>query len=294
MRRAKPLPYGAPMELPRQLTEAEIAELVDRVLGEDAATNDITSLAIVPKDAVLQLKMVTRQAAILAGLPIAAAIFRQMAPQATIAFCVAEGDAIGANTVLARIRGEARGLLAAERAALNIVQHLSGIATLTHAYVKEISGTNAVLLDTRKTLPGLRRIEKYATAIGGAQNHRQDLASGILIKDNHLSIAGGLGEAVRRAKEAGHKTIEVECENMAQVRDALAAGADRLLLDNMTLKALQSAVSSVSGKARLEASGNVSLDTIRAIAQTGVDFISVGKITYAAPAIDVGLDLDNE
>ena len=199
-----------------------------------------------------------------------------------------------AGSVLARIQGDARSLLAAERAALNVVQHLSGVATLTRAYVKRIEGTGVILLDTRKTTPGLRRVEKYATALGGAQNHRPDLASGILIKDNHLAFAGGLGEAVRRAKEAGHDSIEVECENMSHVDEALAAGADILLLDNMSHETLCRAVSTASGRAKLEASGNVSLDSIAEIAATGVDFISVGKITHSAPAIDVGLDLDEE
>jgi len=276
------------------LTNQEIKEIVDRVLCEDAAANDITSLATVPKDAVLRLKMVTRQTAVIAGLPIAAAIFSRLAPQTPMTLCVTEGEEVRAGGVLARIQGDARGLLGGERAALNVVQHLSGVATLTRAYVTRIEGTGVILRDTRKTLPGLRRVEKYATALGGAQNHRPDLASGILIKDNHLAFAGGLGEAVRRAKEAGHDSIEVECENMSQIDEALAAGADILLLDNMTLKALRSAVSTVSGRAQLEASGNVSLDSIAAVAATGVDFISVGKITHSAPAIDVGLDLDEE
>ncbi len=276
------------------LTNQEIAEIVDRALCEDAAANDITSLATVPEDAVLHLKMVAHQTAVIAGLPVAAAIFSRLAPQATITSCVTEGEEVRAGGVLARIQGDARGLLAAERAALNVVQHLSGVATLTRAYVKRIEGTGVILLDTRKTTPGLRRAEKYATALGGAQNHRADLSGGILIKDNHLGFAGGLGEAVRRVKEAGHDSIEVECENMSQIDEALAAGADILLLDNMTLKALRSAVSTVSGRAQLEASGNVSLDSIAAIAATGVDFISVGKITHSAPAIDVGLDLDEE
>jgi len=276
------------------LTNQEIAEIADRVLAEDAAANDVTSLAIVPKDAVLRLKMTTREDAVIAGMPIAAAIFRQMAPKASIALCVAEGEEVPAGGVLARISGDARGLLAAERGALNVVQHLSGVATLTRAYVNAIAGTGVSLRDTRKTLPGLRRAEKYATGLGGAENHRPDLASGILIKDNHLAIAGGLGEAVRRAREAGHDSIEVECENGTHVADALAAGADILLLDNMSLKALRSAVSSASGKAKLEASGSVSLETVRAIAETGIDFVSVGRITHSAPAIDVGLDLDEQ
>ena len=276
------------------LTDQEIKDLVDRMLCEDAAANDVTSLATVPKGAMLRLKMVTRQTAVIAGLPVAMAVFSRLAPQATLTLCVTEGEEVAADSILARIHGDARGLLAAERAALNIVQHLSGVATLTRAYVTRIKGTGVLLRDTRKTLPGLRRVEKYATALGGAQNHRPDLAGGILIKDNHLAFAGGLGEAVRRVKEAGHDSIEVECENMSQVNDALAAGANILLLDNMSLETLRTAVSNVSGRAQLEASGNISLDSIAGVAATGVDFISVGKITHSAPAVDIALDLDEE
>ncbi len=276
-----------------QLTDREIEEIADRALSEDAAFDDVTSRTIVPEGTELSLRMVTRQSAVIAGLLIAVAIVRRMTPEAKINVPIKEGEEVATGTVLARLQGDARGLLAAERAALNVVQHLSGIATLTRAYVKRIEGTRAVLRDTRKTLPGLRRLEKYASGLGGAQNHRLDLANGVLIKDNHLAVAGGLAEAVRRAKDAGLTPIEIECENMDQVSEAIAAGADILLLDNMSLKALHTAVSSVSGQVKLEASGNVSLETIREIAETGVDFISVGKITHSAPAIDVGLDLDS-
>ncbi len=275
------------------LTDREIEEIADRALSEDAAFDDVTSRTIVPEGTELSLRMVTRQSAVIAGLLIAVAIVRRMTPEAKINVPIKEGEEVATGTVLARLQGDARGLLAAERAALNVVQHLSGIATLTRAYVKRIEGTRAVLRDTRKTLPGLRRLEKYASGLGGAQNHRLDLANGVLIKDNHLAVAGGLAEAVRRAKDAGLTPIEIECENMDQVSEAIAAGADILLLDNMSLKALHTAVSSVSGQVKLEASGNISLETIREIAETGVDFISVGKITHSAPAIDVGLDLDS-
>ena len=276
-----------------QLTDQEIDEITERVLAEDAAFNDVTSRAIVPERAELSLRMVARQSAVIVGLPIAVAIVRRMAPEAKINVLIKEGEEVVAGTLLVHLQGDACGLLAAERAALNVVQHLSGIATLTRAYVKQIEGTGAILRDTRKTLPGLRKLEKYASGLGGAQNHRLNLAGGLLIKDNHLAFAGGLTEAVRRAKNAGLNPIEIECENMEQVSEAMVAGADILLLDNMSLKALRTAVSSVSGQAKLEASGNVSLDSIREIAETGVDFISVGKITHSAPAIDVGFDLDS-
>ena len=276
-----------------QLTVQEIDEITERVLAEDAAFNDVTSRAIVPERAELSLRMVTRQSAVIVGLPIAVAIVRRMTPEANINVLIKEGEEVVAGTLLVHLQGDAYGLLAAERAALNVVQHLSGIATLTRAYVKQIEGTGAILRDTRKTLPGLRKLEKYASSLGGAQNHRLNLASGLLIKDNHLAFAGGLAEAVRRAKNAGLNPIEIECENIEQVSEAMVAGADILLLDNMGLKAMRTAVSSVSGQVKLEASGNVSLDSIREIAETGVDFISVGQITHSAPAIDVGFDLDS-
>jgi nicotinate-nucleotide pyrophosphorylase (carboxylating) len=190
-----------------------------------------------------------------------------------------------------RVKGNARAMLAAERSALNTLQHLSGIATLTRRYVDAIAGTGATLLDTRKTIPGLRALEKYATRMGGAENHRMRLDDGILIKDNHVAVCGGVAEAVRRARSAGTPLqIQVEVDSIEQIEEALAAGADRLLLDNMDPPTLRRAVELVAGRVPLEASGGVRLENIRAIAETGVDYISVGRITQSAPAVDIGMD----
>jgi nicotinate-nucleotide pyrophosphorylase (carboxylating) len=193
-------------------------------------------------------------------------------------------------TRLAEMEGPARGLLTAERTALNLLQLLSGIATLTSQYVERIRGTGCTLLDTRKTIPGLRRLSKYATRCGGAANHRMGLYDGVLIKDNHIAVCGGVGEAVRRAKAQGRPNIEAECDTLDQVAEAVEAGADIVLLDNMGPDILRRAVAIVAGRAKTEASGGVTLDTIRAIAETGVDFVSVGRITQSAPAVDIGLD----
>jgi nicotinate-nucleotide pyrophosphorylase (carboxylating) len=237
--------------------------------------------------------MRTRQDVVLAGIDVAAAVFRRLDPKAKIEILARDVERLGPGAVLARIEGEAAGLLTAERTALNIVQILSGIATLTRAYVERIAGTRARLLDTRKTLPGLRALSKYATRMGGATNHRHRLDDGILIKDNHVAVAGSVGEAVRRAKAArtGIADVRAECETLDQVREALAAGADSILLDNMDVAGLRRAVALVAGRVPLEASGGVTLENIRAVAETGVDFISTGRITQAAPAADIGLDI---
>jgi nicotinate-nucleotide pyrophosphorylase (carboxylating) len=202
-----------------------------------------------------------------------------------------DGEAVTAGTILMTIDGDARALLTAERSALNTLQHLSGIATLTRRFVEAIAGTGATLLDTRKTIPGLRVLEKYAARMGGAQNHRMRLDDGLLIKDNHVALCGGVAEAVRRAKAAQTGLpIQVEVDSIAQIEPALAAGADRLLLDNMAPAMLREAVALVAGRAPLEASGGVNLGNIREIAETGVEFVSVGRITQSAPAVDIGLD----
>jgi nicotinate-nucleotide pyrophosphorylase (carboxylating) len=227
---------------------------------------------------------------VLAGLPAALAVFRALDPACRIDTQNKDGDRVHEGDVIGTVEGAARSLLSAERTALNILQHLSGIATLTRRYVDEIAGTGAVLLDTRKTIPGLRHLQKYATAVGGAQNHRIGLYDGVLIKDNHVAVAGGIEAAIVAARAAGLEDVEVECDTLDQVRDALDAGAARLLLDNMTPDTLREAVKLSAGRARLEASGGITLDTIRAVAETGVDYISVGRITQSAPAVDIGLD----
>ena len=270
---------------------ADVKVAVDAALAEDLGKGDITTEAVIPADTRLKLVMATRQDIVLAGLPVAIEVFKRLAASAEITLEAGDGDRLRAGAVIARLEGLAAGLLSAERTALNILQTLSGIATLTGAYADRIEGTGAVLLDTRKTLPGLRALSKYATALGGAANHRLALDDGVLIKDNHIAVAGGASEATRRAKAAGLKDIEVECDTIEQVKEALDAGADRLLLDNMAPETLREAVAVTGGRVPLEASGGVTLENIAGIAATGVDFISVGAITQSAPAVDIGLDL---
>jgi nicotinate-nucleotide pyrophosphorylase (carboxylating) len=269
----------------------DLTAFVAATLSEDmGAGGDRTSAAVIPADARLTATMDSRDAVTVAGLPIAAAFFRALDPDCAIETLVAEGASVAAGTDLMRITGNARALLTAERSALNTVQHLTGIATLTRAYVDAIAGTGAVLLDTRKTLPGLRVLEKYATRMGGATNHRMRLDDGVMIKDNHIAVAGGVEAAVRAAKAAGLTDVVVEVDTLDQIPPALAAGADRLLLDNMGPPVLRQAVALIAGRVPTEASGGVNLQSIRAIAETGVTYISVGRITQSAPAADIGLD----
>lgn len=271
-----------------------IDHAIDEAVLEDVGRGDLTSNALIPEDAQYSGVVRARQDIVVAGLPIAERIFEKLAPKAEIKILSEDGTQVKPGTGLARIRGPARELLTAERTALNFLQHLSGIATLTRTYVDEISSTGATLLDTRKTIPGLRLLAKYATSMGGAKNHRLRLDDGVLIKDNHLSVAGGVAEAVSRARSAGLTDIEVECDTLDQVRQSIEAGADSVLLDNMPPSVLVEAVAIVAGRIKTEASGGVTLKTIRAIAETGVDYISVGRITQSAPAIDIGLDWDQD
>lgn len=264
---------------------------VSATLAEDlGGGRDVTSEAVIPADARFEGVMATRDAIAVAGLPIAAAFFRRLDPDASVDLLASDGDRVAAGTPVMRLAGRARALLTAERSALNTVQHLSGIATLTAAYADRIRGTGAILLDTRKTIPGLRLLEKYATRMGGAQNHRVGLWDAAMIKDNHVAVADSVGEAVRRARDAGVADIIVEVDRVEQIEPALAAGATRLLLDNMPPQILRGAVTLVGGRVPTEASGGVTLDTIRAIAETGVTYVSVGRLTQSAPAADIGLD----
>ncbi len=266
---------------------------VAATLAEDLGPGgDITSAAVIPADARFAGVMASRDTIVAAGIGLAAAFFTALDPAARIEPLVADGAFVGAGTALLRIEGQARALLTAERSALNTVQHLSGIATLTRAYVDAIAGTGAILLDTRKTIPGLRLLEKYATRTGGAQNHRMGLWDAAMIKDNHVAVAGGIGPAVRRAADAGIARIIVEVDRVDQIAPALDAGATHLLLDNMPPPVLREAVALVDGRVPTEASGGVRLDTIRAIAETGVTYISVGRLTQSAPAADIGLDFE--
>ena len=267
-------------------------EFVRSVLAEDLGIGgDVTSNATIAADARFTAEMNCRQPIIVAGIGIAAAFFRELDPAVEIETLVEDGGRAEAGTILMRLSGNARAMLAAERSALNTLQHLSGIATTTRSYVDQISGTGATLLDTRKTIPGLRMLEKYASRMGGARNHRMRLDDGVLIKDNHVAVCGGVAEAVLRARAANTGLeVQVEVDRIDQIEPALAAGADRLLLDNMPPPILREAVDLVRGRVPLEASGGISLETIRAVAETGVDYISVGRITQSAPAVDIGLD----
>ena len=270
----------------------DLGAFVRATLAEDLGEGgDVTSAAVIPADARFTGVMASRDDVVVAGLPIAEAFFRALDPDAVLTPLVADGDRVGAGTALLRIEGRARALLTAERSALNTVQHLSGIATLTRAYVDAIAGTGATLLDTRKTIPGLRRLEKYATRMGGATNHRMGLWDAAMIKDNHVAVAGGVGPAAAAAKAAGIATIVVECDAIDQVEPAILGGATWLLLDNMDPPALRAAVAIAAGRVPCEASGGVTLATIRAIAETGVTYVSVGRLTQSAPAADIGLDL---
>jgi nicotinate-nucleotide pyrophosphorylase (carboxylating) len=272
-----------------------VAEAVKRALAEDLGrAGDITSAATIPADATAAGIIATREAGVIAGLALAEAAFREMDPAVSFEAAVADSDAVAAGAIVARISGNARALLSAERVALNYLSHLSGIATLTRRYADAVAGTNAKITCTRKTIPGLRAFEKYAVRCGGGSNHRFGLDDAILVKDNHIAVAGSVSEAIRRARVfAGHLVkLEIEVDTLDQLREALSAGADAILLDNMKPAMLRQAVAVAAGKVVLEASGGVTLETVAAIAETGVDFISVGALTHSARALDLGLDID--
>ena len=270
----------------------DLDSFIRATLAEDLGeAGDITSAAVIPAEARFTAALVSRDAIAVAGLPIAEAFFRHLDPDVAIEALAQDGDRVRKGTVLMRMEGRARAMLTAERSALNTLQHLSGVATMARTYADAIAGTGAILLDTRKTIPGLRRLEKYATRMGGATNHRMGLWDAAMIKDNHVAVAGGVGEAARRAKAAGIAEIIVEVDRVDQIEDAIAAGATHLLLDNMPPPILRGAVTLVGGRVPTEASGGVTLETIREIAETGVTYVSVGRLTQSAPAADIGLDL---
>jgi nicotinate-nucleotide pyrophosphorylase (carboxylating) len=274
------------------LSNFDLDAFVRETLAEDLGPTgrDVTSESVIPADMQFAGVMDSRDPIVVAGLPIAVAFFKHLDPEMEIVMVVAEGQHVPAGTDLIRLKGNARAMLTAERSALNTAQHLSGIATMTRKYVDAIAGTGCTLLDTRKTIPGLRVLEKYATRIGGATNHRMGLWDAAMIKDNHVAVAGGVAEAVRRAKDAGVERIILEVDRISQIEPGLAAGATHLLLDNMDVAELTEAVVLVAGRVPTEASGGVTLETIRAKAETGVTYISVGRLTQSAPAADMGLD----
>ena len=274
------------------IPQFDLDAFVRATLAEDLGPSgrDVTSESVIPADVRFAGVMDSRDAIVVAGLPIATAFFRALDPTMEIETLVDEGQQVAAGTDLMRLKGNARAMLTAERSALNTVQHLSGIATMTRQYVGAIAGTGCILLDTRKTIPGLRLLEKYATRMGGATNHRMGLWDAAMIKDNHVAVAGGVAQSVSRAKNAGVQRIILEVDSLEQIEPGLAAGASHLLLDNMDANTLRAAVALIAGRVPTEASGGVTLDSIRAKAETGVTYISVGRLTQSAPAADIGLD----
>jgi nicotinate-nucleotide pyrophosphorylase (carboxylating) len=278
------------MKLPQTLP-SDILETIQRALAEDVGSGDVTTNSIVPVDAGMRGQVIAKQSGIIAGLDIARAVYLAVDPQVDFQSLIEEGQSVENRQVLARVDGLTRSLLTAERTALNFLGRMSGIATLTHRFVQAAAGTKAVILDTRKTAPGLRTVDKLAVVRGGGQNHRIGLFDMILIKDNHIDYAGSITEAVRRARRAASGLpVEVEARTIADVQEALEIGVERILLDNMSPEMMRAAVELTAGRAKLEASGNVSLETVRRIAETGVDYISIGALTHSARVFDVSFD----
>jgi nicotinate-nucleotide pyrophosphorylase (carboxylating) len=271
-----------------------VREAVQRALAEDIGRGDITTDALIDGGAQASARLMAREAGIVAGLDLAEAAFRGVEPDITFERLIDDGQAVKGGDVIARISGSARALLSAERVALNFMTHMSGIASLTGRYVAAIAGTRARIVDTRKTLPGLRVFEKYAVRMGGGVNHRFALDDAAMIKDNHIVAAGGIGPAIRQVRAAIGHMVKICCEvdRIDQIEEALSAGVDVLLLDNMGPETLAEAVRLIAGRATAEASGKVSLDTVAAIAASGVDVISVGRLTHSASALDIALDFD--
>jgi nicotinate-nucleotide pyrophosphorylase (carboxylating) len=276
-----------------KLDPALVDAAVRAALAEDLGqAGDITSAATIPADATATATFGARRPGVIAGLPLAEAAFRAVDPSVRFEIVRNDGDSVATEEIVARVKGNARAILAAERVALNYLCHLSGVATAAAALVAAVKGTGAVVLDTRKTTPGFRILEKYAVACGGGQNHRMGLYDAILIKDNHIAVAGGVAAAIRAARaHAPNVKLEIEVGSLDQLDEAMRETPDIVMLDNMSLDDMREAVRRVAGRARLEASGNVTLQTIRAIAETGVDYISSGWITHSAPALDLGLDV---
>ena len=273
------------------LWQGGLEEALRAWLREDLGQGDLTSLLVVPEDLEGEAVILAKEGGVLAGLWVAERVFALADPRTAFTHLVAEGARVAEGTEVARVRGPLRGILAGERLALNLLQRLSGIATLTRAYVEALAGTKAQILDTRKTTPGLRALEKYAVRVGGGRNHRYGLFDGILLKENHVRAAGGVGEAVRRAKARAphYLKVEVEVRSLEELEEALEAGADLILLDNFPLEALREAVRRVGGRVPLEASGNMTLERAKAAAEAGVDYVSVGALTHSAKALDLSL-----
>ena len=274
--------------------DPQLAALIDLALTEDLGSGDLTTCALFTERAQGAAGLIARQALVVSGLDVAAAVFTRLDQSCSCKLLTLDGRHVEKGTVLARIHGPVRALLIGERPALNFIRHLSGIASLTAEYVKALKGTGCTLLDTRKTTPGLRRLEKAAVRAGGGSNHRLGLFDVAMIKDNHIAAAGSIRSAVNTVRKSIPPTvkIEVECSNFKQVRESLAAGADIIMLDNMPPEKMAKAVALVDGQAATEASGNITLKNIRAVAKTGVDFISVGALTHGARAVDISMELE--
>lgn len=284
------------MDIPLHLIDT----IVSQALAEDIGNGDITTLAAIPANIATTAYIVTREAGVIAGLPLVEAVFRRLDPTVRVACHITDGTSVSAGTTVATLTGSARSILSGERVVLNLLQRLSGIATLTAQYVAAVAGTRAQIIDTRKTTPGLRVLEKYAVRMGGGRNHRFGLYDGVMLKDNHLAILAAHGVDLAtaiarvRAQIGPMVRLEVEVECVADATVAAEAGADLILLDNMPLDQLRAAVEAVGGRAQTEASGGVTLQTVRAIAETGVDYISVGALTHSVRALDIGLDCAEE
>ena len=295
-RRVTPLATPAldPDGLMFPLSQQECGAIVRAALDEDDAFNDVTTIATVLSDRRIRGTLVTRGEGVICGVTLAIETFRMLDPKVSIRVDADDGSYVTRGTSVLYLTGHARGLLSAERVALNFMQHLSGIATLTRKYVEAIAGTRAQILDTRKTLPGWRKLEKYAVSAGGGVNHRMNLSAAVLVKDNHIAaVDGDIGLAVQRVRQfAPGRKIEVECDGIDQVKQALESGADIILVDNMPPSRIRECVELVKGRAIVEASGGVRLDNVREIAETGVDWVSIGKLTHSAPALDLALDFD--
>jgi nicotinate-nucleotide pyrophosphorylase (carboxylating) len=272
--------------------------LIDLALAEDVGDGDVTSLSVIPADVIWSARMVAREDLVVAGLPVFDAVFHRLDPEVVVTHSVVDGDRVLSGTSLVTLEGKARSILSGERVALNFAQRLCGVATLTHSYVEAIKDFQCQILDTRKTIPGWRLLEKYAVACGGGQNHRIGLYDMVMIKDNHLAVLSNeenpIAAAVERARASYPSLkVEVEADTVEQAAAAAAAGADIILLDNMTVEALRRCVELIDQRSKTEASGGITLDSIQSVASTGVDFISVGALTHSAPAVDLALDIDS-
>ena len=281
----------------KTLTRDAYLPLIDLALAEDVRDGDVTSLSVIPADVIWSARMVAREDLVVAGLPVFDAVFQRLDPDVLVTHSVADGERVSSGTSLVSLKGKARSILSGERVALNFAQRLCGVATLTHSYVDAIKGFQCQILDTRKTIPGWRRLEKYAVSCGGGQNHRIGLYDMVMIKDNHLAVLSNeenpIAAAVERARASYPSLkVEVEADTVEQAVSAAAAGADIILLDNMTIEALRRCVELIDRRSKTEASGGITLDSIQSIAATGVDFISVGALTHSAPAVDLAFDID--